>query len=213
MSAEKLDKELAAYSVAAGVVLAGVGNASADIQFTEVDLTVDNTTIYLDVNGDSVNDLMLSQSNDSGSAFYAGGFVAGSNGAQIANYRSYSVWNFSKNQLISDGAGSSWVLGAYFFMNYMGVGGTASYQAFSPASPGYIGFRFDPAGGSNWNYGWLHVDDVAGDWSSYHVSGYAYEDNGSPISAGAVPEPSSIALLALGAAGIRALRRFNRPGA
>lgn len=60
-------------------------------------------------------------------------------------------------------------------------------------------------------FGWMHIDSVSS--SGFHIDGYAYEDSGAPITAGAVPEPSSLALLALGAAGVRALRRFNRPGA
>jgi hypothetical protein len=40
------------------------------------------------------------------------------------------------------------------------------------------------------------------------VTGYAYENNGEPITAGAVPEPAGLALLALGAPAL--LRRRQR---
>lgn len=71
----------------------------------------------------------------------------------------------------------------------------------------YLGVRFNLGAGDR--YGWIAVrvnpDALSGD-----VLGYAYEDSGAGILTGAgapVPEPSSIALMAAGAAGLVALRR------
>jgi hypothetical protein len=76
---------------------------------------------------------------------------------------------------------------------------------------GYIGFRFDPngvAGVQTW-YGWMHIS--AGSDSSPFANGtvidWAYDNTGTGIQVGSVPEPSSIALLAMGAVGLLALRR------
>ena len=54
-------------------------------------------------------------------------------------------------------------------------------------------------------YGWIEVERV--DKNSGKILGWAYEDSGDSIQAGAVPEPNAFALLALGAAGLGTLRR------
>jgi hypothetical protein len=81
--------------------------------------------------------------------------------------------------------------------------------AFPSGTTGYVGFSFDPtsvAGVQTW-YGWFQMaagDNVAGDG---RVIDWAYDNSGAPINVAAVPEPSSIALLAMGTAGLLALRR------
>ena len=72
---------------------------------------------------------------------------------------------------------------------------------------GFVGFSFDPqsvAGAQTW-YGWFRVSPASsGDGT---IVDWAYDNTGAAINAGVVPEPSSIALLALGTAGVLALRR------
>jgi hypothetical protein len=77
-----------------------------------------------------------------------------------------------------------------------------------PASVQYIGVEFgSPITG--FDYGWIGfevTDDSSLADLSGIVTGYAYDDSGAAIPAGAVPEPTSLALLAMGAAGLMAYR-------
>ena len=57
-------------------------------------------------------------------------------------------------------------------------------------------------------FGWIGVDITNDAVLTGQVTGFAYENNGGSIPAGAVPEPAGLALLALGAPAL--LRRRTR---
>lgn len=68
-------------------------------------------------------------------------------------------------------------------------------------NPQYVGVQFQLASGGPTYYGWIGVDITNATDLSGQVTGYAYEDTGGSIAAGATatPEPAGLALLALGA--------------
>jgi hypothetical protein len=92
------------------------------------------------------------------------------------------------------------------------VAGT-NFQSFTGQS--YFGFRFvNEALGGAINYGWVLIETTAsaspnGGFPA-RILGYAYENNGGAIAAGAIPEPSTTALLGLMAAGALGVRQWRR---
>jgi hypothetical protein len=80
-------------------------------------------------------------------------------------------------------------------------------------TPKYLGLQFDMSG--NPHFGWAQVGvNVNSTDSSFTVVDWAYENQASTAIAagdsGAVPEPTSFALFAMGAAGLLAWRRRNQ---
>jgi hypothetical protein len=77
---------------------------------------------------------------------------------------------------------------------------------FQGQTDAYAGMRLDVAG--SLYYGWIHIQNFGGNWGQ--VSDWAYETRpGTQILAGAVPEPSSAALLAVGMLSLRLLRSLR----
>ncbi len=75
----------------------------------------------------------------------------------------------------------------------------ASSAAFTFNSMNYIGFRFFNPNSNAINYGWARI--AVGPFLNHpsrRIVDYAYNDSGSGISVGSVPEPSSLSLLAIG---------------
>ena len=96
--------------------------------------------------------------------------------------------------------------------SFFGATGGIQTVGIPDMTTGIIGFKFNPAatdgfaGTTPTNYGWfrLEVNTTTGG----KIVDWAYESTpGASISAGAVPEPSALGFLAMGAAGLTGLRR------
>lgn len=95
---------------------------------------------------------------------------------------------------------------------FVGIGGITTmsygntYGQWTGNTTGFLGVTFTLAD-SSVVFGWIEVNVVNG--GDARVTRWAWEDNGGAIAAGAVPEPSSLALsfLAAGAAGLAYWRK------
>lgn len=119
-------------------------------------------------------------------------------------------------------------LGSVTPVNYGGAWDNASYSYVSTTNlkstrqieirhsldrRGYLGLMFDGVGDSYY-YGWADIM-LSADFKTATLYGYAYDNTGAPIIAGdtggagaaPVPEPATISLFAMGAAGLAAVRR------
>ena len=73
------------------------------------------------------------------------------------------------------------------------------------AGTGFIAFRFN--GGSGIEYGWARITMDGAPNNTFTLVDYAWGDIGDAITAGQIPEPGSLGLLALGGAGLLAWRK------
>lgn len=84
---------------------------------------------------------------------------------------------------------------------HVGSGG----NQFASGSEGYISFRFTTNANSGPYYGWMRFV-LSNNGSSGLIRDWAYENTGSAITVGAVPEPSALCTILLSAVGL-CLRR------
>ncbi|HEY6433780.1 MAG TPA: hypothetical protein VIZ17_17510 [Acetobacteraceae bacterium] len=105
---------------------------------------------------------------------------------------------------------------SYNGQKYTSIAFSASRRSSQNSYPNfddkYALFRFNVGG--QLDYGWLELSVQGGDDPFVDVLGYAYQTNGSPIEAGAVPEPqqlpAALCAFALGAIGLKEWRKERK---
>ncbi len=217
-----LRRKIAAYGIGAGAAALAT-SAQADIHYSgPIDFSGD--TIYFDLFntvGPS-NDMQLADnfelsSSNNGQKPTAYG-LTGSGGAGSVAFFKPDFLKFATPEFASgDTIGSQPFRSSGYLNNFTATTPGGDWQV---GDVGFLGLQIVVNGQTD--FGWAEVRlnnggtpssfaaTAADDLGQFTLLGFAFDDSGQPIPAGAIPEPSSVALLALGAAGVVALRRRKR---
>ena len=221
--AEKLS--VFASSSALAVALTGSpSTANADIveaMGTPISPPESTGTMLWDIDGDGTDDFRIRN------AFYGfgiGALIDDLNDSRFVVPESLNSTGFSK---LVEGFEVGPSLGAdYKFhasaqfgntLTFSGVlGPNTAASGWEYGDTGFFGFTFDSAGTTHFGWGEVTIDDRgnAGDGDNFIISRAFYNSTGGASinvgDTGAVPEPSSFALLAFGAAGLATWRRRQK---
>ena len=197
-STSGIDKNLTRYAVLGGAALALPIAGHASVVYSgPQNVTVDSSAPYT-VNLDGSN-----------FAFSTGVWTAFDPAAPTANKLTYG------NALV-DGSGYARALNAGDMIGPTGtfnsdiiLSDTAGNGNFPTdgATFKYLGVEFtDPSNRTQTDYGWIQASTTVNPSETIEVAGWAYDNSGAAIAAGQTPEPSFVALLGLGAAGLALFR-------
>jgi hypothetical protein len=188
---------------AAGALAAASGAHADIVYFDFQDLIVaSGSSLSIDIDQDGFNDLRLKNYNFGGGAyqgadvtFFPGrltSFLAGpSNLAYVSNLAFGAPINASNT-------------GVSFFGS-MAYGASNPNAQFNNATDAYIGLSFPT--GPNLFYAWVRVD-VNNAARTLTIKDWAYQSvSNVGITAGAIPSPGALGLLALGAVGVAGYRQ------
>ena len=200
-----LSRKLAAYTAgAAAAGLAAAESADAAIITRQGAPVTSGSTINLDFGGTPDDEYRINHSTgpnrvvlkDSTLTTTTNAYVAALNGAPAALSAGTIIGPQSSFSTTYDGT-----------LRNQGTGAGNFTADDIQGNPEYIGVQFQFAPGGNQYYGWIAFDITNSSDLTGVVPLFAYEDSGGPIAAGAVPEPSGLALLALGAPFLMRRRR------
>jgi hypothetical protein len=215
-----LDKEtpkvLSLLALASGA-LAMPQNSNADIIFTDLSSAppivgpTSSPLFLITTLPGTAQILFRALTANSPGGFTSRWIVAGQNAGYV---RVKTVGSFvvpaQKSQAWNQIAGNSWQTGTVGSANYFGH----KPNGFSNR---YMAFRFrDSTAGNALRYGWVEMNlfnnFLSDDAPQVTILGYAYDTTGAQLPMGAVPEPTSAGLLALGALvlGAKGLRSWRR---
>lgn len=229
-----LDRRLVAYAIASATVVGGGSLAQAGIirsgelnismpanaPLLNIDLDDDGApdAVFLLTDSDNIGSFVLAvRPHSTGSSNLAGIVVDGT----VAVGKDAAA-NLSGGFAIGDSL-SSFNWSAISTSTPMAkiqtwdtISGAALVGNFPGANEKYLGFRLHLSSNEDLVHGWFKVSTV-GNLQDIGVSGdiviheWAFESTpGAPITTGEVPEPTSLAIFALGGAGIAAWKRRRK---
>ena len=169
------------------------------------------TRVFLDLDGNGTNDLELAyRSFTSGAYAIQQSFVFSLTGqtaaaGPIGAYAQFYAYKLAAGTLIP-GTNQMAQSATYLTQVVTNVNGT-EYGLWLMGDRGFIGFSFRDAN-NQLDFGYIEIEtDIfngAGNPGGLKFFKLAYDNSGAPIIAGAVPEPSTLAALAFGGAGLAA---------
>lgn len=213
------EKRLAVYGVAAGAALAA-GVAPAQANLVTLDLTGLNSTdrstgaigdLWFDVNAATASAAVSTTGNFAGADFH---IVAGNNGppsfhgfASISGVNPNGIAGVTLEGFKASNLASSHFVGPTDNFNSRAVI-TSKFTGLDPGETGFLGLKFTI--GSDIHYGWANVTVGTADYANITLNSLGYEtnpDTPAHVEGSGVPDQgSTLALLAIGAAGLAAFR-------